>query len=519
MESNNKRIIKNTLYLYIRMAVIMALSFITTRIVLNKLGASDYGVYTLVGGFVSLFTVLNSILNSSTTRFLALYLGKGDVQSLKKVFSTAFILHLFIAIIVIICLETFGLWFLNSHLNIDPNRISAANWVFHFAVISTFLSITQTPYTATVTAHEHFNIYAIMSIFDVVAKILILYLLINIPGDKLIIYAALLLFVSICNITLYRIYCIKHFSETKISFLIDKKIFKEMLKFSGWGTFGHIITVINSQGTNILFNLFFNTIMNAARGLAQTVSYTIAQFVGGFLNAAQPQLVKYYGQGDIEHFNKLIFNVTQYTLFLLALIIVPVILEIDYVIYLWLGDNVPHYTTAFVKITVICSIIYRSNTMIDYGINAAGYVKLLNALSIPNYLLTIPLIWLTLHLNLGPITAYWISSIPPLLAFLTNLWIINHTIGFPSKKFFIHVFLKNISLIFISLIIPWIVQQVLPPCMIRFLTVCTISILSTSIILWLFALNKEVKNILKDKLKQSLSKLYIRKKDSTNSTK
>lgn len=507
MENNNKRIIKNTVYLYIRMAVIMALSFITTRIVLNKLGTSDYGVYTLVGGFVSLFTVLNSILNSSTTRFIALYLGKGDTQRLRKVFSTAFILHLFIALVVVISLETFGIWFLNSHLNIDINRISAANWVFHFAVISTFLSITQTPYTATVTAHEHFNIYALMSIFDVVAKILILYLLITIPGDKLIIYAALLLFVSICNITLYRIYCIKHFPETKISVQIDKRMFKEMLKFSGWGTFGHIITVVNSQGTNILFNLFFNTIMNAARGLAQTVSYTIAQFVGGFLTAAQPQLIKYYGQGDMERFNKLIFNVTQYTLFLLALITVPVILEIDYVIYLWLGENVPNYTIQFVKITVICSIIYRSNTMIDYGINAAGYVKLLNTLSIPNYLLTIPLIWGTLYFNLGPIVAYWVSSIPPLLAFLTNLWIINHTIGFPSKQYFVHIFLKNILLIAVSLIIPWLVQQTMLPSFIRFFIVCCTSLVSTITILWLFALNKEVKNMILQKVKTKLLKI------------
>lgn len=507
METNNKQIIKNTLYLYIRMGVIMVLSFITTRIVLEKLGASDYGVYSLVGGFVSLFAVLNNILNSSTSRFLALYIGKGDSLILKKGFSTAFVIHCIIALIVVFCLETFGLWFLNSHLNIDPNRIQAANWVFHIAVITTFLSITQTPYIATITAHEHFNIYAIMSVFDVIAKIAILYLLITIPGDKLILYAILLLCVSICNITLYRIYCLKHFQETKFSLQIDKPIFKEMLKFSGWGTFGHIITVINSQGTNFLFNIFFNTVMNAARGLSQTVSYTIAQFVGGFLTAAQPQLVKYYGKGDIEHFTKLIFNVTQYTLFLLALIAVPVILEIDYVINLWLGENVPDYTSSFIKITVICSIIYRSNTMIDYGINAAGYVKLLNLLSIPNYLLTIPLVWGALYLNLGPITAYWVSSIPPLLAFLTNLWIINHTIGFPSKKYFIHIFLKNILLITIALIIPWFIQQTMPKGLIRFITICSISIFSTLILLWIFALNKEVKDLLKTKLKQFISKI------------
>ena len=196
-------------------------------------------------------------------------------------------------------------------------------------------------------------------------------------------------------------------------------------------------------------------------------------------------------------------------MFLLALIAVPVILEIDYVIYLWLGKNIPHYTIPFVKITVICSIIYRSNTMIDYGINAAGHVKLLNTLSIPNYLLTIPLIWGTLYLNLGPITAYWISSIPPLLAFLTNLWIINHTIGFPSKQYFIHIFLKNILLIAISLIIPWLIQQTMSPSFIRFTVVCCISLLSTTTVLWFFALNKEVKNMILQKIKDKLSKIKI----------
>ena len=507
METNNKRIVRNTLYLYIRMLIIMALSFVSTRIVLDKLGASDYGVYTLVGGFISLFTVLNSILGSSTRRFLALYLGKSNQEQLKKVFSTALVIHLVIGMVVVLCLETFGLWFLNSQLNIEPNRLHAANWVFHCAVCSTFLAITQTPYTAVVTAHEQFKVYAFMSIFDVVAKFAVLYILVVIPGDKLIIYAQLLLCVSVCNVALYRFYCIKHFSEAKFSLHIDKPVFWEMLKFSGWGTFGHVITVINSQGTQILFNLFFNTVMNAARGLAQTVSFTIAQFVGGFLTASQPQLVKYYGMGDMERFTKLIFNMTQYTLFLLAIIAVPVMLEIDYVINFWLGDNVPDYTIVFVKITVICNIVYRSDAMINSGINAAGYVKLLNTLSVPNYLLTIPLVWFVLYMDMGPIVSYWVSNIPPFLAFLTNLWIINHTIGFPSKKYFLHIFLKNIFLIAASLVAPWLVQQTMPYGLVRFLTVCCVSVISTLSILWFFALNKEVKSMIKEKLSILISKV------------
>ena len=191
MEENNKRIVRNTVYLYVRMLVMTALGFVTTRIVLEKLGASDYGIYSLLGGFVAMFTVLNSILSTGTSRFIALALGKKDLILQKKTFSTAFVIHLVIAVVVLILLESFGLWYINSNLNIDANRMVAANWVFQFSAVSVALTISQTPFTASITAHEKFNIYAAMSVFDAVAKLLILYLLIVLPGDKLIVYASL----------------------------------------------------------------------------------------------------------------------------------------------------------------------------------------------------------------------------------------------------------------------------------------------------------------------------------------
>lgn len=500
MEENNKRIAKNTIYLYVRMLIMTALGFITTRIVLDKLGVSDYGIYTLVGGFVGMFTVLNNILNTGTNRFIALALGKGDFDLQKITFSTSFTLHVIIAFIIFLLLESFGLWYLNTNLNIEPDRMYAANWVFQFSVVSASVSITQTPYTASVTAHEKFNLYAIMSIFDATSKLVILYLLIIVPGDKLIVYSALLFIISLTNLFIYRIYCIRKFKECCMSLKIDRSLLKEMTNFAGWSAFGHIITVVNSQGIAIILNLFFSTVMNAARGLAHTVNLMIANFIAGFMTAAQPQLIKYYGIGDMERFKRLIFNATQYSLFLLALFTVPVILEIDYVINLWLGGNVPPYTCTFVKITMICGIIYRSNTMIDQGITAAGFVKLLNTISIPVYLLSIPLFYFVLWMGWGPVIAYWIGSVPPLLAFLLNLGIIKKKLNFPSGRYFIHIFCKNILLIIISMIIPYLIQKQMQSGLFRFLIVCTVSVLSTSTIIWSLGLNNETRDMVKTKI-------------------
>ncbi len=508
MEENNKRIIKNTIYLYIRMLIITALSFITTRIVLDKLGASDYGINSLIGGFVALFTVLNNILSTGTRRFLALHMGKGIPEKLKLTFSTAFVIHLFIAIIVVVALESLGLWLFNSELNIPEGRMQAANWVFQFAVITTFFSITQTPYMAAVTAHEHFNVYAMMSIYDVVAKLAVLYLLVYLPGDKLIIYAALQLGVSITGILIYRFYCIRKFEECHWSLKVDKPLMKEMLHFSGWGVLGHVITVVNSQGIAIILNLFFSTVMNAARGLANTVNVMIAQFITGFLTAAQPQLVKYYGAGEMQQFTRLIFNVTQYTLFLMAMIAVPSILEIDYVIGLWLGDNIPEYTCSFVKITLLCGIIYRSNSMVENGMMAIGRVKELNMYSVPIYLLSLPLVYCVLWMGWGPNAAYWVGSIPPLISFLINVYLLSKFTDFPGKRFLVLVFLKNILLIAISLIIPYIIQQQMQPGLIRFLIVCSLSVISTFTIIWFFGLNAERRQMVKEKV---LGKIRNRK--------
>ena len=499
MEDNNKRILKNTVYLYMRQFVIMALSFFTTRIVLEKLGASDYGVNNVVGCFVSMFTVLNSILQTGTRRFLSLNLGKGDALVLKDTFSTAFVIHLIVGTFVVVLLETFGIWFLNSQLNIDSGRMVAANWVFQFSVLTVFLSITQTPYTAAVTSHENFSIYAFMSIFETVAKVAVLFLLIFIPGDKLIIYSALLLGVSAINISVYRVYCIRKFPECQFTLKVNHNLLKEMVRFSGWSVIANVFQVGNTQGVSILLNIFFSTLVNAARGLATTVTFTISQFVNGFIIAAEPQLVKYYGANDREHFEKLVFNITQYTLFLLAIFAVPVFMEIDYVLKLWLTE-VPQYTSEFIKITIISSLLVNSYIMIDKAIIASGHIKQMALIGNTIPVIQLPLVYIFLKLGYSPVVTYIITLVPQFLGMFANLWISKHYINFPSGRFFFQIMVKNSLFIIIACIIPYIVREMMPDGLLRFLVVCSLSVFCTIGIMYSFAMNAETKQMVRQKV-------------------
>ena len=500
MNQSNKRILKNTSFLYVRLLVMMALSFLTTRIVLIQLGVEDYGLYNVVGGFVAMFAVLNNVLQSATRRFMSIGIGDGNPQKINNTFSTSFVMHLIIGVFVVIALETIGLWLLNSQLNIQESRETAANFVFHLSVFSVFLSITQTPYTATVTSHERFNVYAYMSIFDVCSKLGILFFIVYIPLDKLIVYAAMMCVINFASVLIYQIYCKKHFPECRVSFHVDTVLLKQMLTFSGWDSLGNVSAVINNHGLSVLLNMFFGTAINASRGLAATVSSTISNFVSGFITAAEPQLAKFYAKGEMDKFERLIFNVSQYTLFMLAIIAVPVILELDYVLKLWLKD-VPNYTATFVKITVISTFIQYSNIMILKGIVAIGRVKQITTMTTPMYFIHLPLVWIVLKIGWNPTSVYWVGMIPSCLGLVMNLYILHKYTNFPSIKYFNNIFLKNLCLVAISCVVPYFIHTSLTDGGHRFIVVCAASILCTLIIMWFFALNKDVRCMLSLKIK------------------
>lgn len=503
MRESNKRIAKNTVFLYVRSLVMMGLSFFSTRIVLDKLGAADYGLNNIVAGFVGMFTVMNNILQGGTRRFFALNMGKEDPDLLKRTFSTTFVIHLVMGGVVLLALECVGPWYINHGLNVDPDRVWAAHWVFQLAVVGVVCGVAQTPYTAAVTTHEHFAIYSYMSIFDVVAKLLILYLLVYLPFDKLIVYAALTLSVNLLNMLIYRLYCVRQFPECRVSWVVDKPLCKEIFQFSGWTVLGHLTVVVNGQGSRILLNLFYDTVMNAAQGLASTVSSVVDQFIGNFMVAGDPQIIKRYGAGDKQGFERLLFNLGQYSIFILAFFAVPMFMELDFVLGLWLTE-VPAYTSAFVKVGLACSFVHMVNGIVDKGIVAGGYVKQLNTLSIPLYLFSLPLVYGVLWLGWHPAWVSVATTVPALVVFLINLWLIKRYMGFPSRRYFFQIFLKNMFLIALACIPPYLLRSAMGEGWLRFLAVCSLSVVSTMTVMYAFALNAEMKDMLKEQIRKRI---------------
>lgn len=506
MEESNKRVVKNTLYLYFRQAIVLVLGLLTTRIVLDKLGVDNYGIYAVVGSFVSMFTILNSVLQSATRRFLSLAIGGRNDELIKTTFNTAVVIHIWICAVVVIALESVGLWLLNNELNIEASRMWAANWVYQFSVLTVAVNIFTTPYVAAVTSHERFDVYAYLSIFDVVGKVLILFLLILLPFDKLVVYALLTAGVTISASGIYAWFCHSRFEETRhLSLHYNKPLLKEMMKFSGWDSFGNITSILNVQGITVLINLFFGTVVNAARGVANTVTFTVLQFVNGFILASEPQLVKFYAQQEYDKMTSLVFNISQMTLFMLAIFAVPVWLEMDYVLSLWLGDNVPEYTGIFIKITILNCFTSYSNMMVVKSIVATGHVKELNIRLAPIELSILPIIYIVLRLGGTPVSVYLLGMVPSLAKFLVNNRLLHRFIGFPSMKYFVNVYLKSVGLVGVATIIPWMLHSHMDVGIMRFLCVGSMSVICTLGIMWIFALNSQTR-------KEVLIKIGLSKK-------
>ena len=303
---NTKRLAKNTIALYFRMLLSMVVSLYTSRIVLNTLGVEDYGIYNVVGGVVAMFGFLNASMSGATARFLSFELGKGNFLRLKKTFSSALIIHIGIALIILIIAETLGLWFLNHKLVIPADRIDAAQWAYQFSILSTLITITQAPYNASIIAHEKMTIYAYVEILNVTLKLLVVYLLVIGNFDKLILYSFFIFTVSTLIALIYRLYCIRHFNECRFHWIWDTSILKPMLSFSGWDLYGNMSVTVKQQGLNMLLNIFWGPLLNSANGVATSVQGAILGFSSNIITAAKPQIIKSYAESNIYRMKTLI---------------------------------------------------------------------------------------------------------------------------------------------------------------------------------------------------------------------
>ena len=457
---NNKRIAKNTLFLYFRMMFIILVSLYTSRVILKTLGVEDYGIYNVVGGFVSMFGFLNTAMSATTQRYITYSLGTENTAQLNKVFSNCVMTHILIALIVLLFAESVGLWFLFNKMIIPESRMTAAFVVFQCSVVSTVVLILSVPYNADIIAHEKMSAFAYISIVEVTLKLLVVCLLKFGGIDKLIFYGILLLIVQ-CSIRLiYGSYCKRHFEETKFRIIWDFSLFKEMLSFAGWNLWGGVSNIMYTHGVNLLLNLFFGPAVNAARGIAIQVQNAISQFANSFQMAINPQITKSYAQGDNAYMHKLVFRSSKFTFILLFILSLPIFTETDYILRLWLG-TVPNWTVVFLRLMLCIVIVDSVANPFMVSVAATGNVKLYQAVIGGTMLLIVPTSYIFLKLGGAPSVVFVTHLVFVVFTFILRLFIVKRMIHFSIKEYFIVCVLKIIAIIVPSFFSVWILKRYL----------------------------------------------------------
>lgn len=436
--SSTKNIAKNSLFLYLRMFLNMGVGLFTAGIVLNTLGITDYGIYNIVGGFVSMFSFLNSSMSSATQRFLSFDLGKNDLEQLKKTFSTTVTIHFGIALLIVLALETFGLWYINNKLNVPADRMTAVNIVFQFSVLSSFFSIIQVPYNALITAHERFNVYAYISFVEIAFKLLILYFLVHVEHDKLILYSILLFASSFIVRMIYRVYCRRNFPESKYSFYFDRAYFKTLLSYTGWNLFGNIAGVAKGQGNNLVLNIFFGTVMNAAYGITVMIQGLVTNFVSNFQSAVNPQIVKNYAMGNIERSIKLIHQSAKFSFGLMLTLAVPILISLQFILDLWL-KTYPLESITFIQLSFINILIDTISNPIMFGLQATGKMKWYQIVVGTLLFLNLPISYLLIKITNQPEVIFKVSIFISLLALACRLYFLKIQVNVPVRDFLINV--------------------------------------------------------------------------------
>ena len=399
--SNNKRIAKNTLLLYIRMLFLMVVSLYTSRVVLNALGVEDFGIYNVVGGVVAMFSMLSGSLSAAITRFITYELGTGNRENLKKIFSSAVTIQIGLAVVIILLAEAVGVWFLNVKMNIPEERIVAANWVFQFSILTFSINLISVPYNASIIAHERMSAFAYISILEALGKLVIAFLITVSPMDRLIFYALLMCAVALLVRLVYGYYCKKHFEECTYHFLWDKELLKRMFGFAGWNFIGASSAVLRDQGGNVVINLFCGPVVNAARGIASQVNTAVHGFVSNFMTALNPQITKSYASGNRDYMMTLIFQGARLSFYMLLVLSLPIFVNTYYILTLWL-KIVPEHTASFVQLILLFGLSESISNPLITAMLATGKIRNYQLVVGGLQLMNLPVSYILLRIGLFP---------------------------------------------------------------------------------------------------------------------
>lgn len=501
--SNTKRIVKNTLMLYFRQILIMLVSLYTVRVVLNVLGAEDYGIYNVVAGVVTMFSFLSGAMATASQRYFSFDLGKNDIEHLKITFSVTFQIYVLLILLVVILAETLGVWFVNHKLVIPPERMSAANWIFQAAMVSFLLTLITTPYMACIIAHENMNVYAYVSIVEAGLKLGIVFLLTFLPYDKLVLYGILLALVALINTSIYRFFCHKHYEECKFRFVKDKALFKEIISYSGWNLFGSIVGVVKGQITNILLNLYYGPVVNAARAVASQVNTAVLSFSQNFSTALRPQIIKNYVAEKQEETMLLVYRGCKFTFFLMYIFAMPLLMEMDIVLNLWL-KNPPELAVIFTRLALIDAVIDSISFPLMTLAQATGRIKLYQGVVGGILLCNLPVSYLFLKFGAPPYAVMVIAICITFLTFVIRLFIVKRLTNMSILAFLQKSVFPCFLVALLSCVLPVVFILNFKASLLRFFITILISVTCTLVSVFFIGMNNNERRNLMQSIKNKI---------------
>lgn len=485
---NNKKIAKNTLLLYFRMLLMMFVTLFTSRVVLDKLGVTDYGIYNVVGGVVAMLGFLNSSMSNAVQRYLSFEMGKNNEDGVNRIFNVSLFAHAGIAVFVFVVMEIVGVWYLNTHMNIPAERMDAANWVLQCSILTTLFTILQVPYNAIIISKEQMGIYAYISILEVVLKLLVVYMLAIGNFDKLKLYSVLIMVVTIGIVMIYRFYCTRKYKEAKFKFIKDWNLLKQIVGFASWNMLGELAWVFTGQGVNIILNSFFGPVVNAARGLAEQVNGAVNRFVANFQTAVNPQLIKNYASDQLGEMKTLLFRSTRFSYYLLLALSLPIILKMDFILHLWLKE-VPDYTTGFCQLVLVSSLVSTLSNLLAQVARAYGKIRNYQIIVAIFLFLNFPLSYIVLKFGCSPLSTMFVNIGVNAMLLFVRLRLINRMIQMTYGSFIRNVLFPVIIVTSVALVIPLTIYFMLDNSIISFIIVCLVSFVSVGVSTYALGMN------------------------------
>lgn len=453
-QSKNKRIVKNTLFLYFRMFIIMAVSLFTSRILLQKLGVDDFGTYNIVGGVIVVFSFIQAPISSATQRFINYALGENNLDKVQKVFSVTIYIYIILCAIVIVLGETVGLWFLNTQMNFPEGRLFAVNVIYQLTILTFCMNLIRTPYYASVIAYERMDFFAYWSIVMAVLKLVIVYIIAICPYDRLITYAILFAVVTFLELTTMIVFCRIKFTTTRFNVSRDSTLTKEIFSFSGWSLFGGVANTASQYGLNILINIFFGVVLNAAIGIANQVSSALYQLISNFQTAFNPQIVGLYAQGEKEQFLKLVERASKFSYYLFLVVSIPFIIFIRPILFYWLG-TVPPYCANFCRLILVFNLLMAASNPLWMSVQATGNIKKYQILMSSLLILNLPISYVCLKLGAFAYSIWIVRILVEIVVYVVRLYYLKKHIGIDANRFLFVTSTRMLALFLLNLIISY----------------------------------------------------------------